>query len=173
MSLLTKQLLTADNHSIVRRFHCGDQDWSQRAASWIKCGPDNQDGPFCSARLHNTTTWLYFREEDGVFVGFGSLGDNQWTVKNGEPKIDLTYLPMMAVAREFHGQPREPGVMKYSQQILADLMKEASQRPHRFLGLHVHQDNEHAVNLYLSERFSYLPMPADRYGNKRMVRVIK
>jgi ribosomal protein S18 acetylase RimI-like enzyme len=172
MTLLIRERLTADNHDIVRLFCCGsDGVWCQHADSWIKAGPDDDGGAFYSMKIFGTHVWLYFDDISNEMVGFGSFGQTaiNWPTPSG-PRISVSYIPLLAIDRRFHGRPSEPGAIKYCHQLFQDLLFEAADAGKDRVVLRVDPENTKAIALYGKYDFHMLPGYQDKYGNVMMLK---
>src|SRR3990172_3201822 len=128
--------------TLFAAFDCGTTLPAQLAAEWIK-------GPMAIRSLRRgNKIWAYFGSSDAL-VGFGSLGTTKWSMPppDGE-KIELAFIPMLAIALEFQGKPvgcrcRD----RFSGQLLSDLISKAAALQLPLLGLFCDPANVKAMAL--------------------------
>ncbi len=139
----------------VADFDCGDEPWSSAAADWIKLSP-----PFSCAlksmSQHGTEVWAYFAGD--MFIGFGSLGAIKWPwpLPDG-PTKEVGYIPQLAIAKEFQGQPDGPKTGRYAWQIMGDLLARAVAQGFREVCLLVDSENARAQHFYEQIGFTTAP----------------
>jgi ribosomal protein S18 acetylase RimI-like enzyme len=136
----------------VAGFVCGDRPWSQFAAQWIKGSPQDKSSASYGIDNRGNQVWLYYTDDTNELVGFGSLGSTKWPEFNER----VTLIPQLAVATRFKGQPKGPGEVKFSHQIMDDLIGRAMLMPSRHLVLTVDPGNP-AIALYQTFEFRELP----------------
>ena len=149
---------TEDDRSELIHLNCGDEAWRRAATEWM-IGAEMRD----SIEKHGTRVWLY-RNDQGVIVGFGSLGTTRrrWPPPDGGFS-NLLIIPMLGIDHRFHGQPPDPQY-RYSNQIISHLRFEAIQllKSHQesdrstlpLLSLYVHRENRRAIRLY--QKFGFV-----------------
>ncbi len=160
MDELTRIAFTRDELRRVEFFECGDDRWCKAASAWISNAPPFS-GALVSIEKFGNAVWLYLLNE--LVVGFGSLGTTRWNwpLPDG-PVTTIGYIPMMAVHKDFHGQPENGKT--FAQQILTDLITESVALGHIALGLQVDTENVAARKLYDRCGFSLSPGVYERYG---------
>jgi GNAT superfamily N-acetyltransferase len=143
---LSRLPFTTGSTSDVDGFECGDTTWGILAAKWIREG-----GALASIQDRGTKVWLYINE-DKRLVGFGSIGTTRRQHPPGSNDYaNFVIIPQIAVAREFWGKPVNG--LRYSHQILGDLLGQAYKLNHPLVLLQVHRDNAPALRLY--EQFQF------------------
>ncbi len=158
---------TEDDRSELINLNCGDEPWARAATQWM-IGTEVRD----SIEKYRTRVWLY-RNDQGVIVGFGSLGTTRrrWPPPDGG-YTNLLIIPMLGIDYHFHGQPPDPQ-QRFSNQILSHLRYEAIQFIKSdqdsgrltlpLLLLYVHRENGRAIRLY--EKFGFIAEPAGARGD--------
>lgn len=147
-STLYARTFTAAHLATVSNFDCGDDPWAASAIEWIKA-PVERSGALKSMADRGNRVWLYFDPNDAL-VGFGSLGTTRWP-KFNEP---VSLIPQVAIQSRFQGQPTGEGEIRYSHQIMDDLIGKASEDPPDILVFTVDPMNARAVALY--RRFGFI-----------------
>ncbi len=149
------KLARKDFHSTllpdVADFDCGDAEgaWCVEVSEWIR----DPDGALLSMARRKTKVWLYCLP-DGRLVGYGSLGTSKWEWPEfGSPLSTLFHIPFFGVAQHFRGKPDGEGEVRYSRQIMEDLIAEARAWPAGRLvtpvvTLYVDERNESAMKFY-------------------------
>jgi len=156
---LTRISFTEELLSKLQAFHCGDEPWEQEVSDWIKA--PRGGGGAVDELDHGTQVWLYANEA-GEIVGFGSLGPAtvRWP-RSKDPPVAASVIPMLGVAKRFHGQPSGPPADRYSARILDDLIATATaardSRP--VLVLYVFVNNPRAIRFYERAGFVELHKP--------------
>jgi hypothetical protein len=145
----------------VAGFECGTDEWCRYAAEWIKA-PVNLTGALKSMADHGTSVWLYFDEETDELVGFGSLGTTTWP-GYGQASI----IPQLAIQSKFHGQPKGQDEVRFSHQLLDDLIARANLLQPRRLVLTVDPRNAPAIKVYRDFGFAELT-DRTRLGHVKM-----
>lgn len=144
---LRRERFTSAMLQDVGDFHCGDEEWSRDLADWIKT-PERVLDDLADADL-NCRLWVW-KDETGVIVGFGSLGDAEFKLpnENKSPREPVTIIPALAV----HAAHQRKG---YARRILSELLDIAAQDAdeRQFVVLLVHVDNTGAQALYSSAGF--------------------
>lgn len=145
-------------------FSCGEDPWARAATEWL-LGPDVLD----SIARRRTAVWL-FELADRTVVGFASLGPTRWRwpLPNGT-HTNLAYIPMVGLAKPFHGQPPDPD-WRYATQIVGHLIAHAvllaADWPddQKWLVLVVHPENKPAIRCYERCGFELVPNPGRKDG---------
>ena len=146
----------------VQAFDCGDAPWDIEVAEWIESRSGN-NSVLEDMKKFGTEGWLY-RDEDGVLVGYSSLGQTKFTWPVGTKKKEtVSIIPFIGVRRVFQGEPRDATTRddKYAYQILADLLSYAAGIGNRFpvAILSVDERNIRAIRFYLNRGFVDLKIP--------------
>jgi ribosomal protein S18 acetylase RimI-like enzyme len=161
-SMLSREF-SPDLIGLVQGFDCGDDDWSLRASQWIS-GP-----PVLKSMSRGTRVWLY-STLDGRIIGFGSLGTTTWHIPH--PNGEARSITMLAIAREFQGQPVGEASCRtrFSGQIIADLISKAVILGNPDLALLVSEGNVKAQSLY--EKFGFVRLP-DYIAHSSIIAMVK
>jgi len=161
---LYADLLTENDRPDLAQFDCGSGKWAEAATEWIQ-GSDVWE----SIKKKGTRVWL-FRNDQGVLVGFGSLGftRRKWPPPDGQHG-NLQIIPMLGLDFHFQGKPPDRQ-WRYSHQLISHVRYEAmkSLAQHVLSGrntlpllmLYVHQENAAAIKLY--QTFGFTAEPAAR-----------
>lgn len=145
----------------VKEFDCGTEGYALHATRWIQAA-STERGALQSKVKHGTRVWLYF-DPEGALVGFGSLGLTQWP----EFPKKVSIIPQLAIQQTFRGQPTGEDEVKYSHQILDDLIGLAKTQDTDWLVLTVDPTNARAIALYKS--FGFLEFPKrNPFGHVKM-----
>ena len=148
---------SASNASVVSGFNCGTLAYCEAQSEWI-----TSEKVFQSIRDRGTQVWLYFNEANSL-VGFGSLGKTQRRYPTQQSEyLKFSIIPSLAIQRQFWGHPHDG--RKYSHQIMSHLVMEAQKHGRELLVLDVHEQNTHAIALYI--RLGFVNPPGqihDRY----------
>ncbi|MEX2176863.1 MAG: GNAT family N-acetyltransferase [Pirellulaceae bacterium] len=137
----------------VAGVHCGNEPWALFAAQWIQA-PQDMHGALKSIAQWGNKVWLYFDADSDQLVGFGSLGSAVWP--NYQPHA-VSIIPQLAIHANFHGKPLGAGEIRFSHQLLDDLIARAIALEPRRLVLTVDPGNEKARYLYREFGFEELP----------------
>jgi len=122
---LQKQIFSPTGHaSLVASFDCGDEPWAREMNDWIT--DRSSDGVGRAIMEMQAEVWLY-ANENGILVGFGSLGSTRWRYPGPhDPRFRISIIPALAIRREFQGQPRDvPRHQRYAHLLVSDLIVEA------------------------------------------------
>lgn len=156
---------------IVQEFSCTTAIWCRLAAQFIASAETHKGSALWSINHRGNAVVLYF--DDGRLIGFGSLGVTNWHIPPPDgPPTRLAYIPQIAIATEFQGQPADvPKDQKYSRQIMRDIIGRALQIPDvDSISLRVHPENACAIRLYESFDFHRLD---DFDGMVRKIRILR
>lgn len=148
----------------VQAFYCGEEPWEVEVAEWVKskAGPNSvlQD-----MAEYGTEVWLH-RDEDGVLVGYSSLGTAEYTwPRKSKKKENVCVLPFIGVHKQFQGEPKEADRDdKYAYQILDELLvcaaeKVLAQNCYPVIILSVDDRNKRAIQFYVNREFEDTKMP--------------
>ncbi|MCL4543870.1 MAG: GNAT family N-acetyltransferase [Chloroflexi bacterium] len=145
------------NERDIQKFYCGDDRWCRTASTWIR-----RPRTIAQARSQRTEIWLYTASE-GQIVGYGSLGP--WRVVESPPEASI--IPVLAIRREFQGQPHDQPKNHYSDQLIRDLVTEADRHTERLpvVGPYVDPENHGAIKLYKRHNFEMVPELTSKDGN--------
>jgi ribosomal protein S18 acetylase RimI-like enzyme len=142
----------------VQDFRCGELYYQKEVSDWLKGTAEPAVESALNAIHHPThpsRVWLY-RDQDENMVGFGALARSEWRWTRGkDPWIPVTVITWCAIHSDFQGDNYEPKHMRYSNQIMDDLIGEASEDAERYpvLGLFVQEENVGAIKLYRRFKF--------------------
>lgn len=180
-SLLTKQVFTASDLGLpeVQQFHCGDEPWDREVADWIKSA-SGENSVIEDMKRFGTEVWLH-RDEQGVLVGYSSLGETKYTWPIGTKKKEVVSLiAFIGVHEQFKGMPKDAERDdKYAYQILDELLAYAAEKTlsgqrYSLVVLSVDERNTRAIRFYEYREFFDLKIPRlDKEKNityKRMAR---
>ena len=151
----------------VQDFYCGDKDYEREVADWIK----SPMGVWADIERYGCEVWLYFRQRGrrNDLVGYGSLSRPNWIHPvPGERFPNL--IPNLAVQRRFQGQPQNvPAEDRYANQLLGDLILEASNHTERspHIILYVHPNNARALHWY--ETWGFEPFSRTYFDRQKNV----
>ena len=146
----------------VQAFDCGDDPWDLEVAEWIE-SRSGDNSVLEDMKQFGTEVWLY-RDEDGLLVGYSSLGQTKYTWPVGTKKKEtVSVIPFIGVQRGFRGEPRDAVDRndKYAYQILDDLLAYAAGIKTRFplVALSVDDRNTRAIRFYRHRGFVDLKIP--------------
>lgn len=152
---LVRDDFTEDDLDEVQDFRCGDLYYQKEVSDWLKgregdCALTDISKVDAPARV-----WLY-RDEEERLVGFGSLAPSEWRwTANKDPWIPVNTIIWCGLHVDFQRDLYEPKHMRYSNQIMDDLVGEAREEREKFpvLGLYVQEENEPAIKLYRRFKF--------------------
>ena len=152
---LRAEEFTPDKAPQVAGFSCGEEPWERAISEWI-----TGEGVFRSIVEKGSRVWLYFTQDTGELVGYGSLGKTRrrWPSPGGD-YLNLSIIPAMGIQTAYQGEPRNDPP-KFSHQVLGDLIHRARHDGTTLLILYVHKDNGKARGLY--ERFGFEVMSLER-----------
>jgi ribosomal protein S18 acetylase RimI-like enzyme len=161
--------LTPANHGLVQNFDCGTEHWSVLINQWVKA-PQDREGALYSIAERGNEVFLFFLGND--LVGIGSLGVTNWRLPPPDgPNRKLAYIPVIAVASQYRGQPLGQGETKFCDQIMGHLIGTASQNQDwSELGLRVMPENDRAIAFY--KRFDFHDIGI-RDNYLRMIRLLR
>jgi hypothetical protein len=145
----------------VQRFYCGEDHWAREVAEWIR-SPSGENSVLEDMRNYGTEVWLY-RDEDGVLVGYSSLGEQRftWPVKSKKKEL-VNVIPFFGIQEPFQGEPRNgPREERYAHQITEDLLASAAGKTDRYplVVLSVDEENRRAIRFYEGWGFFNLKIP--------------
>ena len=155
---LESYVFTEADYDKVQGFDCGEEDYKREVSDWLK-GPKNLGhnsalGTITDPKAPNRV-WLYRNQEERL-VGFGAIGRSEWRwTKGKDPWVPVSLIIWCGIHVEFQNDRCEPKEMRYSNQIVEDLIAAAAEDSEQFpvLGLCVAQDNSKATKLY--KRFKF------------------
>jgi hypothetical protein len=143
---LTLKLLPQFEH-----FHCGHDPWDVEVADWIT--GRSADCVAVDIQERRCKVFAYRNRADDL-IGFAALGktNGEWPQQTS-PRLPVAIIPWMGLHTKFHGRPGGEGEVRYSDQIVADLVYEAAQYKRRYLVLFVHPQNVGAIKVYSRNGF--------------------
>jgi len=173
--LIQREVLTKEKLALFHDFDCGesaDQPWVQAVNDWIT-GRSADDCAALDIKNRRCKVFLY-RNQAGDLIGFGSLGKTkaQWPMPDG-PKIPVAIIPWIGLDKRYHGQPKGQDAdgneeIRYSDQIVADLVYEAKNYNVEALFLFVDPRNTGAIRLYSRNGFASSNAPLEAGELMRM-----
>jgi ribosomal protein S18 acetylase RimI-like enzyme len=149
--------LSRDKLHLFRHFHCGEDRWARAVAEWI-----TGRSPECAAKdIQDRRCKVYlYRNQAAQVIGFGAVGTTKGEWPNAsDPKISVAIIPWLGLHSGFHGQPIGPDEIRYSDQILADLVYKAKATGRKYLVLFVDPENAAAIRLYERNGFERSEKP--------------
>lgn len=155
--LIVCEKVTKDKLRLFRDFHCGQDRWARAVAEWI-----TGRSPECAARdIENRRCKVYlYRNQAGQVIGFGAVGTTNGEWPNAEdPRIPVAIIPWLGLHSDFHGKPNGPNEVRYSDQILADLVYKAKATGRKYVVLFVDPENQAAIRLYARNGFDRSDKP--------------
>jgi hypothetical protein len=143
-------------------FTCGKDRWGLLAEQWIRCSEPKNSAITSMAK--GTSVWLYYLEEGGQLVGFGSLGPTNNKLATDRP---AAFIPQLGLHIDFRGYP--PGADpqdRLSSQIIGNLLLRAREQNYKSVALFVHAENFGAIKLY--KRSGFIEVASVKDGYKMM-----
>jgi GNAT superfamily N-acetyltransferase len=138
---------------LFETFHCGYGPWDIEVADWIT--GKSEDCAAKDIRERRCKIFLYRNQVDDV-IGFAALGktNGEWP-NNADPCVPVAIIPWMGLRTKFHGRPAGAGEIRYSDQIVADVVYKAKALGRKHLVLFVHPENAGAIKVYERNGFEH------------------
>jgi len=144
--------MTPDNLKLFVNFECGDEPWDVEVADWIT--GISEDCAATDIRDRRCKVYLY-RNNIGEPIGFAAVGKSNGEWPDGiSPRLAVAIIPWMGIHKDFHGRPNGPDEIRYSDQIIADVVHKALGFGRRYLVLFVHPKNAAAIKVCARNGFA-------------------
>jgi GNAT superfamily N-acetyltransferase len=150
--LIRWEPMTLDSLKLFAEFECGREPWDVEVANWIT--GKSEDCAEKDIRDKRCKVYLYRNSADQP-IGFTALGKTkgEWP-EAASPRLPVAIIPWMGIHKSFHGHPNGPDEIRYSDQIIADVVYKAQSFGRRYLVLFVHPKNIPAIKVYRRNGFA-------------------
>jgi hypothetical protein len=113
----------------VQAFYCGDEPWDREVTEWIKSATGD-NSVLEDMKQFGTEVWLH-RDENGMLVGYSSLGETKYTWPVGSKKKEVVnVLPCIGSRSSSRASPKTP--TKTTNTLTRSSMRSWPVRPRRY-----------------------------------------